>query len=124
MHSHYFKGLQSAQIQHCVILHNTRPAGGIKKSKKPLIQRWPTRGLASHLLACHRHIPVGPARTNQRLPSRPAVVERSADAGIRARATAGGGSALVAPLAEHRERVAGWRLAPESAANVSTVPLP
>ena len=60
MHSHYFKTLQSAQIQHYVLLHNT-PAWN------PLIRRSASCRLGSHLPAHHRHIPAQHNSTNRHL---------------------------------------------------------
>lgn len=62
VHSHYFKRLQSAQIQHYVPLHNATPAWN------SLIWCSATCRLGSHLPAHHCHIPAQYSRANQHLP--------------------------------------------------------
>lgn len=62
VHSHYFRRLQSAQIQHYVSLNNTTPAWN-----SPI---WcsATCRLSSHLPAHHCHIPAQYNCANQHLP--------------------------------------------------------
>lgn len=61
VHSHYFKRLQSAQIQRYVLLHNATPAW------KSLIRCSATCRLTSHLSAHHCHIPAQHNCSNRHL---------------------------------------------------------
>ncbi len=61
VHSHYFKRLQSAQIQHYVLLHNATPAWNA------LIRCSAACRLSSHLPAHHCHIPAQYNRANLHL---------------------------------------------------------
>lgn len=100
VHSHYFKRLQSAQIRHYVILHNTTPAD---RKKTPLIRCLATCRFSSHLVARHCHIPARPNSTNQRLP--PNQLWRKGQRPSRQTESNGRDeSAPIAPLAEWKSQ--------------------